>query len=386
MNRPDLPRVLCVDDESRVIEAIVLNLRKNYQVFTALTGEEALKTLKRIGGAAVVISDMRMPGMDGATFLNNVMHLFPQTSRILLTGELGRDAAVSAVNKGHIFHFLTKPCSPDELKAAVEAGVARHQLLNVEQSLLRETLNGCIKTLMDVLALTNAVAFGRAARIRQQAMAFAATLGIGDCWPLEAAAMLVHIGHLSIPAELLEKIYYGEKLTPQEAVMANRTPDVVSTLLEKVPRLGPVVQILTALNWTDQQIARLGDGTIGLGARILGLVLHYDALIAQGQPVDVAVQTLRSRSVRFGESLVSRFAAYLDAGSAERKLREMPLHAAKPGMILMEDVHGDSGALLVPRGFEVTELFVEWARGSGGDVLNRNVKVWVGATSEGGEE
>jgi len=386
MNRPDLPRVLCVDDESRVIEAIVLNLRKNYQVFTALTGEEALKTLKRIGGAAVVISDMRMPGMDGATFLNNVMHLFPQTSRILLTGELGRDAAVSAVNKGHIFHFLTKPCSPDELKAAVEAGVARHQLLNVEQSLLRETLNGCIKTLMDVLALTNAVAFGRAARIRQQAMAFAATLGIGDCWPLEAAAMLVHIGHLSIPAELLEKIYYGEKLTPQEAVMANRTPDVVSTLLEKVPRLGPVVQILTALNWTDQQIARLGDGTIGLGARILGLVLHYDALIAQGQSVDVAVQTLRTRSVRFGESLVSRFAAYLDAGSAERELREMPLHAAKPGMILMEDVHGDSGALLVPRGFEVTELFVEWARGVGMDVLNREVKVWVGDASEGGEE
>jgi len=386
MNRPDLPRVLCVDDESRVIEAIVLNLRKNYQVFTALTGEEALRTLKRIGGAAVVISDMRMPGMDGATFLNNVMHLFPQTSRILLTGELGRDAAVSAVNKGHIFHFLTKPCSPDELKAAVEAGVARHQLLNVEQALLRETLNGCIKTLMDVLALTNAVAFGRAARIRQQAMEFATTLGIGDCWQLEAAAMLVHIGHLSVPAELLAKIYYGEKLTPQEAVTANRTADVVSSLLEKVPRLEPVVQILTALNWTDQQVARLGDGTTGMGTRILGLVLNYDTLIAQGHPVGVAIQALRGRSARFGESLVGRFAAYLETGSAQSELRTLPLHAATPGMTVMEDVHGRSGALLVPRGFAVTELFVERARLFEPGVLNTAVKVLVHPTPENAED
>lgn len=374
--------MLCVDDESRVIEALVLNLRKNYQVFTALSGDEALKTLKRMGGAAVVISDMRMPGMDGATFLNNVMHMFPQTSRIMLTGEPGRDAAVSAVNKGHIFHFLTKPCSPDDLKAAVEAGVARHQLLNVEQALLRETLNGCIKTLMDVLALTNPVAFGRVARVRQQTMEFAAALEMEGCWPLEAAAMLVHIGHLSAPAELLEKIYFGKKLTPQEAVAANRTPDIVSSLLEKVPRLEPVAQILTALNWTDQQVARLGDGTIGMGARILGLVLDHDALIAQGYPVDVAIQTLSARSARFGATLVDRFAAYLRTGSADEELRTMPLRAARPGMHIMEDIQGHSGTLLVPRGFEVTELFLERARLFEPEVLNRAVKVRVRSTPE----
>jgi response regulator RpfG family c-di-GMP phosphodiesterase len=386
MNQRDLPRVLCVDDESRVIEALVLNLRKSYQLFTALSGDEALKTLKRIGGAAVVISDMRMPGMDGATFLNNVMHLFPETSRILLTGEPGRDAAVSAVNKGHIFHFLTKPCSPDELKAAVEAGVTRHQLLNVEQALLKETLNGCIKTLMDVLALTNAVAFGRAARIRQQSMEFAAALGYRDYWQLEAAAMLMHIGHLSFPAELLEKIYHGKKLTPQEAITANRAPDIVGSVLEKVPRLGPVVQILTALNWTDQQITRLGDGTIGIGTRILGLVLSYDALIAQGHSVDVAIQVLKGRSVRFGESLVEQFAAHLDTKSPERELRTIPLHTARTGMIIMEDVHGPSGTLLIPRGFEVTELFLERARILEPDVLNMPVKALVRSTPESAED
>jgi hypothetical protein len=202
------------------------------------------------------------------------------------------------------------------------------------------------------------------------------------CWPLEAAAMLVHIGHLSAPAELLEKIYFGKKLTPQEAVAANRTPDMVSSLLEKVPRLEPVAQILTALNWTDQQVARLGDGTIGMGARILGLVLDHDALIAQGYPVDVAIQTLSARSARFGATLVDRFAAYLRTGSADEELRTMPLRAARPGMHIMEDIQGHSGTLLVPRGFEVTELFLERARLFEPEVLNRAVKVRVRSTPE----
>ena len=117
-----------------MVQSLVLHLRQHYQVTTALSGVEALKTLKRMGGAAVVISDMRMPGMDGASFLNNVRHLFPDTSRILLTGETGLDAAVSAVNKGQISHFLSKPCTPQELKAAVEAGVVKHRLANTERA------------------------------------------------------------------------------------------------------------------------------------------------------------------------------------------------------------------------------------------------------------
>ena len=98
MKRADLPRVLCVDDEARIVEGLVLHLRKDYEVHTALSGDEALKSLKQMGGAAVVVSDMRMPGMDGATFLHHVLAVYPDTTRILLTGEPGRDAAIAAVN------------------------------------------------------------------------------------------------------------------------------------------------------------------------------------------------------------------------------------------------------------------------------------------------
>src|SRR6185312_6394200 len=338
MSERELPRVVCVDDEARIVEGLVLHLRKDYQVHTALSGDEALKILKQMGGAAVVVSDMRMPGMDGATLLHHVLQFFPDTTRILLTGEPGRDAAVNAVNKAQIFRFLTKPCPPDALKQAIEAGVVQHRLVNAERSILKETLNGCIKALIDVLAITHPVAFGRASRVKRMAMEFAARLNCKDFWQLEAAAMLSHIGYLSLPPELVEKLYYGEPLTPEEKVLASGAPEVSNSPLDNVPRLEPVIQILTALQWTDDQIARLGDGTVGLGTRILGLVLDYDALITQGQAVDVAVQTLRRRSGRFGASLIEQFATHVGAGSSSKEIREMPLRTVQPGMVIMQDL------------------------------------------------
>jgi response regulator RpfG family c-di-GMP phosphodiesterase len=376
----DLPRILCVDDEARVVEAIVLHLRKNYQVSTALSGNEGLKTLKRMGGAAVVISDMRMPGMDGATFLNNVMHLYPDASRILLTGETGRDAAVSAVNKGHIFQFLTKPCTPDALKTAVEAGVVKYGLANTERAILKETLNGCVATLMEVLALIRPSAFGRASRLRRQVMEFAATLGCEDQWQLEAATLLSQIGHFCLPTGLLEKLRCGEKLTPQETILAGGAPHSASAVLRKVPRLEPVVQILTALTWTDEQVARLGDSTLGLCTRILGVVLDYDALVTQGHAADASVQMLRGQSARFGERLLEQFGAYIAAEPNNPDLRTIPLGALKPGMAFTQDVRTPDGTLLVARGFEVTEVFLEHARTFGPDLLNKSVRILVRST------
>lgn len=127
MTLAELPRVLCVDDEIRVLEGLSLHLRRDYQVFTATGGDAALQKLEEIGGVAVIISDMRMPGMDGAALLGRVMQLYPAATRILLTGEPGREVAETAINQAQVFRFLTKPCPSHQLKAAVEAGVLQHQ-------------------------------------------------------------------------------------------------------------------------------------------------------------------------------------------------------------------------------------------------------------------
>ena len=373
-----LPRVLCVDDEPHVVQALLLHLRKHYDVSTALSGDEALELLKRMGGAAVVISDMRMPGMNGATLLNNVMHLYPDTSRIMLTGETGRDAAVSAVNAvshGHVLQFLTKPCTPEALKAAVEAGVAKHRLAHTERAILKETLNGCLQIFMEILALTNAAAFGRASRLNRLATEFAATLGYEDYWQLQAATLLSQLGYWSLPDELLEKIHGADKLTPQEAVASADAPHVAISLLQRVPRLQPVMEILTALDWTDEKVARLGDGALGRCTRILGLVLDYDTLVTRGHSLEVALRTLRSRSVRFGADLIERFAAHVSAERNVGELRRVALHSVTPGMIIVQDVRTHTGTLVVPSGFEVTEVFLQRARTFDIELLNRSVQV-----------
>jgi response regulator RpfG family c-di-GMP phosphodiesterase len=381
MTKDDRPQILCVDDEPRVVEGVALHLRKDYQVHTALSGEEGLAKLKQLGGnVCVVVSDMRMPGMDGATFLKRVMRANPDTSRILLTGEPGRDAAVAAVNDGQILRFLTKPCPPDQLRAAIDAGVIQYRLVKAEQRLMQETVIGCIQALTDVLAITSPVAFGRASRIKRIAMEFAEAIGCGGgFWQLEAAAMLSQMGYMALPVELVEKLYYGEKLTPEEQVLADGVPEVAGKLLGHIPRLEPVLQILDALRATDEQLCRLGEGTIGLGARILLVVLDYDSLTTQGYSNDVAMQTVRGKGARYGESLVEQFAGHVGARSARNEVREIPLRLVEPGMTILDDLRTHLGTLLVPRGFEVSETFLSRLNNFGASILDEKIKVLVPA-------
>ncbi len=377
MSANELPRVLCVDDEPRVVEAIALQLRKEYDVHSAFSADEALRKLREVKGFTVVLSDMRMPGMDGAALLERVHQLYPRVTRILLTGEPGRDVGVKAVNRAQIFRYLTKPCQTEELRAAIEAGLDQHRLLTAERAVLQETLLGLIAALVDMLAITNPVAFGRARRLKTLAMEFARTLGHEEFWQLEAAAMLSQIGYISLPVELSEKIYYGEALTPEEKVLAGGIERVSEQLLEHVPRLEPVMQVLMALTWTDEQIARLGEGTIGLATRILGLTLDYDTQVIRGIAAEEAVQHLRSSRARFGAELTEQFTGFVGTLSGGADVQEMALRMVKPGMTILADVRTQLGTLLVPRGFEVTSRFLERITHFGADMLEKRVPVRV---------
>src|SRR4051812_13180616 len=92
------PRVVCVDDEPHVVGGLALHLRRRYDVELATSGQAALELLGRGPEAAVVISDMRMPGMNGAEFLARASAAHPNTTRILLTGYAEIEAAISAIN------------------------------------------------------------------------------------------------------------------------------------------------------------------------------------------------------------------------------------------------------------------------------------------------
>jgi FixJ family two-component response regulator/GGDEF domain-containing protein len=130
-------KILCVDDEASALEGYQRILHRQFEVSTAVSGAQALAILLRRGPFAVVISDMRMPGMNGAEFLAQVREKAPESVRMLLTGYSDMKAAMDAVNKGRIFQFLSKPCERDVLVAAIGAGVEQYRSQLAEKELVK---------------------------------------------------------------------------------------------------------------------------------------------------------------------------------------------------------------------------------------------------------
>jgi EAL domain-containing protein (putative c-di-GMP-specific phosphodiesterase class I) len=129
------PRVLLVDDDARILSGLRRQLHRQYEVSTAPGGDQGLEALHADGPFAVVISDMRMPGMDGATFLSRVRELSPRTTRVLLTGQTELSTAIRAINDGQVFRFLDKPCQPKVLERALQEAVARYETARDEHGL-----------------------------------------------------------------------------------------------------------------------------------------------------------------------------------------------------------------------------------------------------------
>lgn len=136
-----MEKILFVDDEPAVLEGYQRLLSKEFAIDTAGGGAQALAKLAADASFAVVVSDMRMPQMDGAQFLAKVMAKFPHATRIMLTGNSDLAAAQRAVNEGNIFRFLTKPCEKAELVQALDAALTKHRLSLCQGSYVQGAVN-----------------------------------------------------------------------------------------------------------------------------------------------------------------------------------------------------------------------------------------------------
>jgi len=131
-------RVLFVDDEKGVLDAYERLLHKEFFIRVASSGQEGLTAIAEHGPFGVVISDMRMPGMNGAEFLSQVKKTAPDTIRMLLTGYTDLSAAIDAVNEGNIFRFLTKPSSKEALIDAINIGLKQYHLVTAEKEIVKK--------------------------------------------------------------------------------------------------------------------------------------------------------------------------------------------------------------------------------------------------------
>src|SRR5579864_2678213 len=133
-------KILLVDDEPNVLRACERLLHNRFEMDAAVGGAEALAAIKTKGPYAVILSDMRMPQMNGAELLTRVKGLSPDTIRIMLTGYADVQTALTAVNEGNIFRLLTKPCDKQTLVNALTAGLTQYRLVTTEKDLLEKTL------------------------------------------------------------------------------------------------------------------------------------------------------------------------------------------------------------------------------------------------------
>ncbi|MDP3856579.1 MAG: response regulator [Stagnimonas sp.] len=360
-NPAERPRILCVDDEPRLLEGLALHLRRGYELLTAGSGAAGLEVLRREPDIAVVISDMRMPVMDGAAFLRQARALAPDATRMLLTGQADIESAAAAINEGGIFRFLRKPCPPPTLLTAITAALEQHRLLTAERVLLEQTLHGSIKLLTDLLTLTNPLAFGRASRTKQLIGELAARLGLRERWQVEVAGMLSQLGAITLPAETVEKLYYAQPLDAEEEKLAARATELTLQLLGNIPRIELVREML-ARYFDARRLSALTpeqEALADTGARLLRAAVDFDILEAQGQTAAAAIDILRLRVARYHPELLDALQAIRGGDDPSRELRELPLGGLRIGMLFAEDLKLSSGVLLVPRGYEVTAGLIE---------------------------
>lgn len=395
-----VPTVLLVDDEPHILSALKRVLRlEPCLVVTAGSGEEALGILAR-QPIALVLSDMRMPGMSGAELLAEARRCQPDTIRVLLTGYADMQSTVQAINEGNIYRYIAKPWNDGEivgvvrdvletyrlrreterltaltqaqnkqlaaLNAELEDRVAArtealektaHSLEQANDKLKRNYLTS-VKVFSNLIALRSGHLAGNAQAVAPLARKLAQGLGLSDREANDVflAGLLRDIGKIGLPDALLTKPFLS--LLPEEREKVTRHPLKGQAALMSLDHLSvPALFIRNqherydGLGFPDS----LSGVSIPLGARILAVANDYlglqsGAVQEKVLSADEALLTMRhGAGKRYDPAVVDALFALCDAEHDKRMPESVSLRPAalKPGMTLAQDLRTRDGVLLL---------------------------------------
>ncbi len=397
-------RILCVDDEPSILSSLKRLLRSSaYTIQTATSGQEALQLLEQ-APVDLVISDMRMPEMNGAQFLEQVFLRWPDTKRILLTGYADGAATIAAVNQGKIWSYLAKPWNDGELILAVQQALMHSQLLreNAQLTTLTQRQNAELKELNAGLELKVAARTadlqrthdelkrsfltmvrvltglfelrsrrmaGHSRRVGETARQLCKDLRLDDNATQEIllAALLHDIGKFGLPDHLLEKPF--QSMTPAERTEIMHHPTRGEAILIGIEQLKGAARLV---RHHHERFDGSGfpDNLIGLsipqGARILAVANDFDALqmgtlVSRAlKPAEARAFILENRGKRYDPSVVDVFMAEI-ADSIPEEIAELPMRPGTlcPGMVLTRDLLHPDGYLLLAKGQVVDASVIE---------------------------
>jgi CheY-like chemotaxis protein len=301
--------ILCVDDDLGILEAYRRLLGRRYEVYLARGPLQGLAKLEGGPDFAVVLTDMRMPEMDGVEFLRRVRECRPRARRIVLSGDAERETAVRAINEGRVDAFLTKPCPSQRLAEAVEEA-CRQWCAETPAEQKMEPVAGreLLKGMLAVLRAADPALYDRSLRIRDLVRALCEAGGQELDAPTETACLLSQIGLLYQDKAIRAKIEAGQPLSPGEERECDRTASALAEMVECLPALA---QSATILRWhrasfdPDQpRGAPVGSG-LPEGSRLLRLAADADWFAGAGGFAQVQAR-LRARACSYDPELLRR--------------------------------------------------------------------------------
>ncbi len=336
-NKPP-ERILCVDDERNILNGIKRNLGRELHIVTALGPEEGLEAIASSGPFGVIMTDMQMPGMDGAAFLAKARRRLPHAIRILLTGQASAEAAQRAINRGGVHKYVTKPCPPERLRKLFRLSIEEHRRVVAEQRILEQTVQGSVEMLTEVLALLRPTALGRAVRMRHYLEHICTTLEVPGRWRYVTAAMLSQVGSVLLPQDLIVRAHAGDKLTKEEAKLIREQRSTAQRLISKVPRLEDVAAMVAGDAGADGE-------DVATGIELLARAEARDEQVIREGSIAGGVGRVR-QSKKFSDK-------YVDALRGMPPISELTLtrlvraEELTAGMTVDQDVVNTNGVLLV---------------------------------------
>lgn len=360
-------KLLFVDDEESILAFHRNVFASEHEVFTSSSAAAALELLSRDNTFSVVITDLRMPGLDGISFLKQVKQLAPNSVRILLTGFASKDTTIAAVNEGDVFRILTKPITLVELKRVMQQAIQKFEIKKAEELLLEQTMRGSVGMLVDILGMANPVVFGRAAERHRMAAQICEELGVSDRWPTETAALLGNIGMLSMPQEVINRVTQGIALSESDMGHVRSQVNVGARLVNQIPRLEPVAEAI-ALQYKnydgsgDPDEHRIAGDAIPFGARVLRVINEYENLLTLGYATDRVWETLRERIRFFDKGVLAALEKFAGPDGIDKTIVKVSLRSLEEGYTLAQDIYNTDSVLVVREGVVISEYLLKRLR------------------------
>jgi response regulator RpfG family c-di-GMP phosphodiesterase len=380
-------KVLLVDDDVAFLNLFENMAKNKLDVYTAEDGKQALKLLHACGPFPVVISDYRMPGMDGLEFLEKALEESPETVRILLSGQADTSVLLEAVNVCKVFKVLIKPCNKKDLSQALREAFVQHRLISAEKELMGNTLNSIVKMVGDVASILRPGLYDRTSRILPLARSIALEMNDPDLWATEAAASLSILGYIFLSEDLLEKLGRGQILTGNDHKNFKVHARDSARLISRIPRFEKVTEILSSqeedysLEITD---AGLEGDSLPLGSRILRVVSDYDRLLSGDRVIGEVVSILKLREGRYDPKVLGTLEKVLGE-EAKFYIREVYPLGLEAGMVLAQDIIGkiDGKKIkLVSKGQKLNETVIDYIHKHAENMLDITKKVLIKESSD----